>query len=135
MNKKNDDEQFIFKILVISALIILCVCLEAMFLAKDFNNYDKFSKAMGEVTYDEYVNMIIFNMLLKVLNPVVISLYTFFTRNKIKINNIYKMFFGFASFVSLLYIFLSFQLRSIFYYIEIILHIILLYFIVTKERT
>lgn len=135
MNKLKKDEKFLMKILIVSALIIFFISLEAIILAKDYNNFNEFRKNVSDISYDDYLNLIIMNMFLGVLNPIIISLYTFFTIKKYGINNIYKMFFGFATVLSLANIILQFRIKSIFYYLVIILHLILFYFIVSKERT
>lgn len=133
--KKNKNQAFLMRILIISALIILLSSLEAMIFAKDVNNFNAFSKANGGISYDGYLNFILFNLFLTTINPVIISLYTFFTIDKIKINNIYKIFFGFSTFLSLMNVILQLRLRSVFYYLVIILHLILFYFIIREERT
>ncbi len=133
--KKNNSQKFLMRILITSALIILFASLEAMFFAKDINAFENFKSANSGISYDQYLNFILFNLFLATINPIVISLYTFFTINRIKINNIYKMFFGFSTFLSLINVILQFRIRSIFYYLVIILHIILFYFIVKEERT
>lgn len=135
MNKLKKDEKFLMKILIVSALIIFFISLEAIILAKDYNNFNEFRKNVSDISYDDYLNLIIMNMFLGVLNPIIISLYTFFTIKKYGTNNIYKMFFGFATVLSLANIILQFRIKSIFYYLVIILHLILFYFIVSKERT
>jgi len=135
MNKNRENQEFLMKILIVSALIILFSSLEAMFFAKDINFFNNFKYANGISSYDQYLNYILFNLFLSTINPIIISIYTFFTINKIGVNNIYRMFFGFSTFLSLINVVLQFRIKSIFYYLVIILHIILFYFIITKERT
>lgn len=135
MKKNKENQEFLMKILITSALIILFSSLEAMFYAKDINSFNNFREINGAISYDQYLNYILFNLFLSTINPIIISLYTFLTINKIEINNIYKMFFGFSTFLSLINVIMQFRVRSIFYYLVIIMHIILFYFIITKERT
>lgn len=135
MKKNKENQKFLMKILITSALIILFSSLEAMFFAKDINSFNNFRETNGVISYDQYLNYILFNLFLSTINPIIISLYTFFTINKIEINNIYKMFFGFSTFLSLINVIMQLRVRSIFYYLVIIMHIILFYFIITKERT
>lgn len=135
MKKNKENQKFLMKILIASALIILFSSLEAMFFAKDINSFNNFREINGAISYDQYLNYILFNLFLSTINPIIISLYTFFTINKIEINNIYKMFFGFSTFLSLINVIMQLRVRSIFYYLVIIMHIILFYFIITKERT
>ena len=135
MKKNKENQKFLMKILIASALIILFSSLEAMFFAKDINSFNNFREINGVISYDLYLNYILFNLFLSTINPIIISLYTFFTINKIEINNIYKMFFGFSTFLSLINVIMQLRVRSIFYYLVIIMHIILFYFIITKERT
>ena len=135
MKKNKENQEFLMKILITSALIILFSSLEAMFFAKDINSFNSFREINRISSYDQYLNYILFNLFLSTINPIIISLYTFLTINKIEINNIYKMFFGFSTFLSLINVIIQLRVRSIFYYLAIIMHIILFYFIITKERT
>lgn len=133
--RKESDSKFLNRILILSALIILLSSIEALFLAKDIGNYQAYRESFAEASFNDYINLILFNMFLVVLNPIIISLYTFFTIDRFKINDIYKMFFGFSTVITLFYYIFQFRIRSIFYYLVIILNIVLLITIVSKERT
>ena len=133
--RKKEEQIFLKKILIISAAIIIIASIEALFLAKDINFYQNFKDISEVLTYEEYINLVLFNMFLVIVNPMIISLYTFFTIDRIEINQIYKMFFGFSTLISMMHTFFQFRLSSITYYLVIILNIILLIVIVKKERT
>lgn len=133
--RKKEDQVFLNKILAISLAIIVIASIEGLFYAKDVNFYKDFTKTYKDLSYSQYINLILFNMILAIMNPMVISLYTFFTIDRIRINQIYKMFFCFSTFVSLMHTLFQFRLNSITYYLVIILNIILFIVIVKKERT
>ena len=133
--RKKEDQVFLKKIMAVSLAIILVASFEALFYAKDINFYTDFSKVYKGLSYSQYINLILFNMILAIINPMIISLYTFFTIDRIRINQIYKIFFCFSTFISLMQKIFQFRLNSITYYLVIILDIILFIVIVKKERT
>lgn len=134
MEKVNQREKFLLKILIISAIIILNFSLEAMMMAKDPSVFDTISKLRPGLSYDDFLNSIIFSLFTKVINPITISLYTFFTIKKYGVNKTYKLFFGAMTIISIVNLFFTFSLGSVFYYLGLILNIILLIVIVRQER-
>jgi len=134
MVKAKQREKFLLKILIISAIIILNFSLEAMMMAKDPSVFDTISKLKPGLSYDYFLNRLIFSLFTKVINPITISLYTFFTIKKYGINKTYKLFFGAMTLISIVNLFFTFSLGSVFYYLGLILNIILLIVIVRQER-
>lgn len=134
MEKLKQREKFLLKILIISAIIILNFSLEAMMMAKDPSVFDTISKLKPGLSYDDFLNSIIFSLFTKVINPITISLYTFFTIKKYGVNKTYKLFFGAMIIISIVNLFFTFSLGSVFYYLGLILNIILLIVIVRQER-
>ncbi len=134
MEKVKQREKFLLKILIISAIIILNFSLEAMMMAKDPSVFDTISKLKPGLSYDDFLNSIIFSLFTKVINPITISLYTFFTIKKYGVNKTYKLFFGAMTIISIVNLFFTFSLGSVFYYLGLILNIILLIVIVRQER-
>ena len=117
MEKVKQRNKFLLKILIISALIILNFSLEAMMMAKDPSVFTTISKINPELSYDDFLNSIIFSLFIKVINPITISLYTFFTIKKYGINKTYKLFFGAMTLISIVNLFFSFSIGSVFYYL------------------
>lgn len=134
MEKVKQRKKFLSKILIVSALIILNFSLEAMMMAKDPSVFDTVSKLKPGLSYDDFLNSIIFSLFTKVINPITISLYTFFTIKKYGVNKTYKLFFGAMTIISIVNLFFTFSLGSVFYYLGLILNIILLIVIVRQER-
>lgn len=134
MVKAKQREKFLLKILIVSAIIILNFSLEAMMMAKDPSVFDTISKLKPGLSYDDFLNRLIFSLFTKVINPITISLYTFFTIKKYGINKTYKLFFGAMTLISIVNLFFTFSLGSVFYYLGLILNIILLIVIVRQER-
>lgn len=127
-------ERFLYQILIISALLILNFSLETMMMAKDPDIYSTIAKVKQELTYGDYLNALIFNLFIKVINPIVISLYTFFTIKKYGINMFYKIFFGGMTLIGIINHLLQFSFGSVFYYVGLILDIALLIVITRQER-
>lgn len=134
MDKEKQRNKFLLKILIISFVIIINFSLEAMMMAKDPSVFDTISKMKPGLSYDDFLNSIIFSLFIKIINPITISLYTFFTIKKYGINKTYKLFFGSMTLISLVNLFFSFSIGSMFYYLGLILNIILLIVISRQER-
>lgn len=134
MDKEKQRNKFLLKILIISFVIIINFSLEAMMMAKDPSVFDTISKMKPGLSYDDFLNSIIFSLFIKIINPITISLYTFFTIKKYGINKTYKLFFGAMTLISLVNLFFSFSIGSMFYYLGLILNIILLIVISRQER-
>lgn len=134
MDKEKQRNKFLLKILIISFVIIINFSLEAMMMAKDPSVFDTISKMKPGLSYDDFLNSIIFSLFIKIINPITISLYTFFTIKKYGINKTYKIFFGSMTLISLVNLFFSFSIGSMFYYLGLILNIILLIVISRQER-
>ena len=134
MVKAKQREKFLLKILIISFIIIVNFSLEAMMMAKDPSVFEAISKLKPGLSYDDFLNSIIFSLFTKVINPITISLYTFFTIKKYGVNKTYKLFFGAMTLISIVNLFFTFSLGSVFYYLGLILNIILLIVIVRQER-
>ena len=75
--RKKEDEIFLKRIMAVSLAIIVVASFEALFYAKDINFYEDFSKVYKDLSYSQYINLILFNMILAIINPMIISLYTF----------------------------------------------------------
>lgn len=134
MEKEKQRNKFLLQILVVAAAIILNFSLEAMMMAKDPSVFETISKFKPGLSYDDFLNLIIFSLFIKVINPITISLYTFFTIKKYGINKTYKLFFGAMTLISIVNLFFSFSLGSVFYYLGLILNIFLLIVITRQER-
>lgn len=127
-------EKFLIKILIISALIILFLSIEAMMMAKDYEIYRRALEKNPGLSFNDYINSVIFSLFIRALSPVVISLYTFFTVKKYGINFSYKVFFGGMTLIEIINLILQFRTGAIFYYLVIVLNVILLFIIGREER-
>ncbi len=131
---KKRRKEFLMKILIISAILILNLAIEALFLSKDRDIFINLQKINQDLSFKDYINSVLFNFIIQILNPLLISLYTFFTIDKYGINFFYKLFFAGATLISLVNMLFQFRLGSIFYYIGLILNFILLIVIAKGER-
>lgn len=132
--KKEKRDKFILKVLLVSALLILVYSMEALMLAKDVEVYREIHAINQGLSHRAYLTTVIGSFLIRVVSPVAISLYTFFMIHKTGVNLTYKIFFAGMTLIELVHIFFQFRIGSIFYYIEIILNIILLFIIGREER-
>ncbi|WP_243344049.1 hypothetical protein [Anaerococcus sp. AGMB09787] len=132
--KKEKRDKFILKVLLVSALLILVYSMEALMLAKDVEVYREIHAINQGLSHRAYLTTVIGSFLIRVVSPVAISLYTFFMIHKTGVNLTYKIFFAGMTLIELVNIFFQFRIGSIFYYIEIILNIILLFIIGREER-
>lgn len=126
--------KFLKIILIICLALSINFSIETMMYAKDYEVFSNLQKINPEMAYGDYLNALIFNLFIKLINPIAISLYTFFTIDKYGINFFYKLFFGGMTLISIVNLFFEFSLHSVFYYLGLILNIILLIVILRQER-
>ncbi|NLW52549.1 MAG: hypothetical protein GXY87_04200 [Tissierellia bacterium] len=134
MNSKEimkQDNRIINRILIIAALIIFVASLEAFMLAKSSELLDIYMKINPGDTQNDYVNVVLINFLLNIFEPILISIYVFFTYRKYGANKLFRFIFGGIVFIRLANIVLRFNYGSIFYYLLVILYILFFVVIVT----
>ena len=124
--EKSNKDKFILKVLIISALIILVACLEATMTAKSRGVFEAFLKVNPSGTYYDFVNIVLINFFMTIVEPLLISLYTYFLSKKYGVNRIYKLVFTAILLVRFINLLLKFNLSSIFYYIILVLYLVLI---------
>ncbi len=124
MNKKVSKKLKI--VLIISLLIILFASLEALMNGKSIEAYNSYMEVFSNHSFSDYLNFILLSYIFNIIEPIIISLYLYFTYNKIKPNSLYKIVFGGMILIKIVNKVLSFNIGSIFYYIILILYILLL---------
>lgn len=103
-------------------------------MAKDVEIYRQALNKNPGLSFNDYINSVIFTLFIRALGPVVISLYTFFTIKKYGVNFSYKVFFGGMTLIEIVNLVLEFRTGSVFYYLAIGLNIVLLVIIGREER-
>ncbi|MDO5047485.1 MAG: hypothetical protein Q4D88_02945 [Anaerococcus sp.] len=132
--KKEEREKFKLRVLIICAILVLAYSLEAMMMAKDPDVFRQLARLDESISYNDYINSLIGNFFIRLISPLAISLYTFFMVHKSGINFSYKVFFSGMTLIELINIIFQFRLGSVFYYIEILLNLLLLFVIARQER-
>lgn len=136
---KNKDyikttNKYIRNLLIISFLIILLSSLEALMLAKSREIFEAYQINNQGTNFSNYISLVIVNFLSNIFEPMLISLFTFFTYKKFGINKVYKIVFGIIILLKIINLILKFQLASIFYYLILIFYIIFFIIIITAPR-
>ena len=126
-------------VLIVSFLIVLFASLEALMNAKSIEAFDSFKVAFPTLTAQDYINFILLNYIFNILEPIIISMFLFFTYNKIKPNKLYAIVFGGMILIKFVNKIFTFNITSIFYYILLVLYILLFistvrYITVSEER-
>ena len=121
--KKNQ----LIMILLLSGFIILSESLQSLMLIKDISYFENYKILIGkDISFNEYISNGLIMYLQSIIVPLILSIYTFATYKKIKINMVYKgvwILFLISSFVMKL---VEFNIYSIFYYITLVLYLLLL---------
>ncbi|NLD18217.1 MAG: hypothetical protein GX666_11655 [Tissierellia bacterium] len=117
-------------LLIITLFIILFASLEALVNAKSIEALNNYKVAFPDHSNQDYINFILLTYIFNIIEPIAISLYLFFTYNKIKPNKLYSIVFGGMILIKLINNVLTFNINSIFYYIILILYFLLLIFVV-----
>ncbi len=112
---------------VIAGLIIFLASLEALMVSKSIEAFDAFKSLTGNSDFSIFINYTLQNYFMTIIEPIIITLYTYFTFNKIKINKYYHLFFGMIVLIRIILLVVMFNYQSIMYYMIIVLYV--LYFI------
>lgn len=132
--KLNENDKFTNRILIVTFLMIIVASLEAFILAKSKDLLDIYLEIHPKDSPNDYLNTVIINFLINIFEPILISLYTFFTYKKYGIAPVFKFIFGGIILVRLINIGLKMNFESIFYYLLIILYIIFFILIINAPK-
>lgn len=137
--KQKAKNKWFMKILIVSALIILVSSLEALMLSKDKGLFEIFLKNNQSINnFSDYLNFVLINYIFSIMIPIILSIYTYFSLDKYGLNFdnreffYYRLFFAGMILIQIVNMILRFSLFSLFYYLNIILYIILLFFVTKK---
>ncbi len=125
------NNKFIMRILIVSLLIIVFASLEAMMTSKSKDLFDAYIRVNADGKFEDFINIILVNFLLTILEPVIIALYTFFVNKKYGVNMTYKVVFTALLLIRFVNLLLKFNFTSIFYYIILFLYLLLIISILT----
>lgn len=129
------EKKLIKNMLIITFFIILFASLESFIMAKSKELYEAYIQLNKDKTFDDYLSLIMINYFATIIEPVIISLFTFFTYKKYGISSLYKIIFSILMALRIFNFTLKFQTQSIFYYAIITLYIIFLILIITAPIT
>lgn len=128
--KNNKLKKYIYKLIIVSSIIIIVNTLKALLISKDIELYEYYKNLNIVSSYDNFISIILLGYMVSILETFIITIFTLLTYKKYGISKIYKFIFGFIVAYRLLYIFITFDLNSIFYYLNIVLFIILFIIII-----
>lgn len=121
-DKKNNIS--LIKILLVSSAIIFFSSLEAILNAKSVEVYETFMIVNKGATQTDFINIILINFLLNILEPVLISLYTFFTYKKYGITKLYKFVFCAIILVRIINLIMKGNFSSLLYIVIVSLYLV-----------
>lgn len=117
-------------ILVICLLIITFASLEALINAKSLEAFNNYKSSFPDKSGQDFISFILLNYIFNVIEAILISLYLFFTYNKIKPNRLYGIVFGGMILIKLINKLLTFNIYSVFYYVLLVLHFALFIYVI-----
>ncbi|MEJ8752120.1 hypothetical protein WKS98_05785 [Lagierella sp. ICN-221743] len=124
------SEKHITKILITAISIIILSSFEAFIKGKSLVLFNLFqSKTGGDIV--DYLNFIMLNYFLDILEPLIISLFLVFATKKLQVNRLVKFVLGGMVVAKLVLKITKLEFNSIFFYLEILLYLLFFYFIIT----
>lgn len=133
-NNKNLNK-YIYRLLIISFLIILVNSLESFVFAKSSELFQSYLEVNPGSTADDYLSVVLNNYFVSIVEAVIITIFTVFTYKKYGITKLYKIIFGAIVALRLFNTVLKFNFSSVFYFLNIILYILLFVLIITAPIT
>ncbi len=113
--------------IVIAGLIIFVASLESLMITKSSEAFKAFQALTENVDFSVFISYTMQNYFMNIIEPIIITLYTYFTFDKITINRYYHLFFGMIVLVRIILLVVLFNYQSLLYYIIVALYV--LYFI------
>lgn len=134
-NNNNNLNKYIYRLLIISFLIILVNSLESFVYAKSSELFQSFLEVNPGSTADDYLSVVLTNYFVSIIETVIIAIFTVFTYKKYQITKLYKFIFGAIVALRLFNTVLKFNISSVFYFLNIILYVLLFILIITAPIT
>lgn len=128
----------LYIILIVCGLIILSLSIDTLIKAKDIELYRQWKHNMDskdipafDTSFQGYISKNLVYFFSKIMVALFLSLNTYFAYTKMGINNLFIIVWTMLVSASLIGTFLELSIYSVFYYINILLHVILLFTILS----
>lgn len=128
-------ETYTKRLILVTAIIIAVASLEAIVLAKSVELIGAHLEANPNSDQNAYTQIVLINYFMRIIEPVIITLFTFFTYKKFGISKLYKFFFSAIIFLKLFNLVIGFEVYSLFYYLLIGLYLLLLGLVATAPES
>lgn len=136
MEKKNlEIEKYVKRLILVTFSIIMISSMEAFILAKSSELIEAYIETNPGSIPGDYINVVLLNYFVRIIEPVIITLFTVFTYKKFGINRLYKFFFSAIIALKLFNLVIRFEFNSIFYYLLIALYLLLLVLVSTAPES
>ncbi len=119
---------------IIAGLIIFISSLESLMIAKSTEAFEAFKTVTGDSNFSVFINYTLQNYVMNIIEPIIITLYTYFTFHKIRINRYYHLFFGMIVLIRIILLVVMVNYQSIFYYIIIVLYAMYFISVITMNN-
>ncbi len=120
--------------ILIAGLIIFISSLESLMVAKSVEAFEAFKELTGESDFSVFINYTLQNYMMNIIEPIIITLYTYFTFHKIRINRYYHLFFGMIVLVRIILLVVMFNYQSVIYYVIIFLYAMYFMSVITMNN-
>ncbi len=120
--------------IIVGGLIVFISSLESLMVAKSKDAFEAFKILTGNSDFSFFISYTLQNYFMNIIEPIIITLYTYFTFNKIRINRYYHLFFGMIVLVRIVLLVVMFNYQSIFYYIIIALYAMFFASVITMDN-
>lgn len=128
----------LYIILIVCSIIILSISLDTLIKAKDIELYIKWKEDINlkglssiDTSFEGYITKNLVYFFSRIIVPLFLSLNTYFAYTKTRVNKLFIIVWSMLVIGSLIATFLELSFHSVFYYINIILYVILLFTILS----
>lgn len=130
----------LYIILISCAVIISASAIETMIIVKDIDLYNQWIAQIKDINtmdidsielLNTYISLNLIQFLTKIIIPMALGIYSYFTFYYSKINRLFIFIWTVLVVGGFAYTFLDFRTASIFYYISILGHMVLIYGIIS----
>ncbi|WP_282926250.1 hypothetical protein [Helcococcus kunzii] len=129
------EKKYIKRLIIATILIIFVATCEAFIMAKSKELMETYMKLNKDKSVSDYLSLVMFSYFLNIIEPVAITVFTFFSHKEYGISSLYKIIFSAIIGLRILNTILKFETSSLFYYLMIILYIIYLIILLNAPIT
>jgi hypothetical protein len=127
----------LYRMLTACAVIVVALSVQTMIQVKDIELYRLWANSIGspDATFSTYVTVQLMQFFGKIIVPVIFAVYAYFAHMHIRVNSLFVFIWSVLLAGSFLFTLVEWDLGSVFYYLSLAGHAVLIYTVLSLGQT